>query len=109
PCALVICAARRFPSARDGMHLAVGVGWYVVLTGWEWAAFLLLLSVLVHRLAHRASGHFAMLAVGLACFAAARVGPLPHTAAWLTRIHGSCNSYFHAFCCVRLAFFAFEA
>ncbi len=98
-CLSVIGVARLAPRARDPVHLAFGVAWFVAVCGWQYAAGLLVVALVVHYAGHRLHPHVAMFGVAALLLAGARwlFGTVPPGARMSLGLAG-----------LRMVYYAFE-
>jgi hypothetical protein len=95
----VVVIARLWPRARDPVHLALGLAWFVAVCGAQYAAGLMAVALAVHWLGHRLHPHVAMACVAAALLAGARFvfGELPPGAKMSLGLAG-----------LRMIYYAFE-
>lgn len=60
--ALCVVIARRWPAARDHVIASVGIGFALYVTSWQLVTAMLGVAILVHQLARRVPGGFALVA-----------------------------------------------
>jgi hypothetical protein len=101
-CAIAL-VAWRWPTAREPVHLLVGAGLFVWLSGWQYVAVMVGLTWLVHRFAHRFQPHLAMAIVAALTLVAAHLGVL------FPAGHHYLVGMFAGLAVLRLVYYAFEA